>query len=92
MDLELPKSKDSMDGLKSIVTNFEIVLFLIMMFVCGIMYGFVETFLFVFLKVGGGQEYLQGSLLTHQFSNGGQINNKRTLSVLSFPPALYKQY
>jgi len=50
MDLELPKSKDSMGGLKAILTNMEILLFLVMMFVCGSMYGFVETFLFVFLK------------------------------------------
>merc|ERR1712241_980075 len=50
MDLELPINKDTMKGLKSILTNFEILLFLVMMFVCGIMYGFVETFLFVFLK------------------------------------------
>jgi len=39
-----------MGGLKAILTNFEILLFLVMMFVCGTMYGFVETFLFVFLK------------------------------------------
>ena len=32
------------------LTNLEILLFLVMMFVCGSMYGFVETFLFVFLK------------------------------------------
>merc|ERR1719336_3844596 len=50
MDLELPINKDAMKGLRSILTNFEILLFLVMMFVCGIMYGFVETFLFVFLK------------------------------------------
>ena len=50
MDLELPTNKDAMKGLRSILTNFEILLFLVMMFVCGIMYGFVETFLFVFLK------------------------------------------
>lgn len=50
MDLELPKSPDSVGGLKSILTNVEILLFLVMMFVCGSMYGFVETFLFVFLK------------------------------------------
>ena len=50
MDLELPVNKDAMKGLRSILTNFEILLFLLMMFVCGIMYGFVETFLFVFLK------------------------------------------
>ena len=50
MDLELPKSNDAMGGLKAILTNVEILLFLIMMFVCGSMYGFVETFLFVFLK------------------------------------------
>lgn len=50
MDLELPVNKDAMGGLKAILTNFEILLFLVMMFVCGTMYGFVETFLFVFLK------------------------------------------
>eukprot|EP00092_Neocalanus_flemingeri_P035258 GFUD01038362.1.p1 GENE.GFUD01038362.1~~GFUD01038362.1.p1 ORF type:complete len:656 (-),score=158.45 GFUD01038362.1:44-2011(-) len=50
MDLELPVNKDAMGGLKAILTNFEILLFLLMMFVCGTMYGFVETFLFVFLK------------------------------------------
>jgi len=50
MDLELPKRVESMQGIKSIFTNCEIMLFLIMMFVCGTMYGFVETFLFVFLK------------------------------------------
>jgi len=50
MDLELPENKDAMGGLKAILTNFEIILFLVMMFVCGTMYGFVETFLFVFLK------------------------------------------
>jgi len=49
-DLELPINKDAMKGLRSILTNFEILLFLVMMFICGIMYGFVETFLFVFLK------------------------------------------
>ena len=38
-------------GLKKIFTNLEILLFLWMMFVCGVMWGFVETFLFVFLKV-----------------------------------------
>merc|ERR1719193_1738670 len=41
---------DAMGGLRAILTNFEILLFLVMMFVCGSMYGFVETFLFVFLK------------------------------------------
>ena len=50
MDLELPVNKDAMGGLRAILTNFEILLFLVMMFVCGSMYGFVETFLFVFLK------------------------------------------
>merc|ERR1719422_2866374 len=50
MELELPINKDAMGGLRSILTNFEILLFLVMMFICGIMYGFVETFLFVFLK------------------------------------------
>merc|ERR1719369_780353 len=49
-ELELPKAPDSVGGLKAILTNVEILLFLVMMFVCGSMYGFVETFLFVFLK------------------------------------------
>ena len=39
MDLELPKSKDSMGGLKAILTNLEILLFLVMMFVCGAIIG-----------------------------------------------------
>ena len=51
MDLELSTDEDSMIGIRFIFTNPEILLFLVMMFVCGVMYGFVETFLFVFLKV-----------------------------------------
>ncbi|XP_023340878.1 uncharacterized protein LOC111710915 isoform X2 [Eurytemora carolleeae] len=50
MDLELSTDEDSMIGIRFIFTNPEILLFLVMMFVCGVMYGFVETFLFVFLK------------------------------------------
>lgn len=49
-DLELPKADDSLKGVKEIFTNIDIVIFLVIMFVCGTMYGFVETFLFVFLK------------------------------------------
>merc|ERR1719186_904500 len=50
MDLHLPKPDDSIKGVKEILTNVDIVIFLVIMFVCGTMYGFVETFLFVFLK------------------------------------------
>jgi hypothetical protein len=40
-----------MQGLRAIFRSVSCITFLIMMFVCGSMYGFVETFLFVFLKV-----------------------------------------
>ena len=50
LDLELPKGTESLKGVKKIFTSADIVIFLIIMFVCGTMYGFVETFLFVFLK------------------------------------------
>merc|ERR1719369_1273066 len=48
--MELPKGNESLKGVKEIFTSGDIVIFLLMMFVCGTMYGFVETFLFVFLK------------------------------------------
>merc|ERR1719369_1310662 len=48
--MELPKGNESLKGVKEIFTSADIVIFLIIMFVCGTMYGFVETFLFVFLK------------------------------------------
>ena len=50
-DIGLPKSSDTMKGVKKIMTNPNIMVFLIMVLMCGTMYGFVETFLFVFLKV-----------------------------------------
>ena len=50
-DIGLPKSSDTMKGVKKILTNLNIMVFLIMVLMCGTMYGFVETFLFVFLKV-----------------------------------------
>ena len=40
-----------MQGIREIFTNVSILIFLVMMFVCGTLFGFVETFLFVFLKV-----------------------------------------
>ena len=40
-----------LQGVKIIFTNVNILIFLFMMFICGCMYGFVETFLFVYLKV-----------------------------------------
>ena len=49
-DIGLPKS-DTMKGVKTILTNINIMVFLVMVFVCGTMFGFVETFLFVYLKV-----------------------------------------
>ena len=49
-DIGLPKSSDTMKGVKKIFGNFNILIFLIMVLVCGSMFGFVETFLFVFLK------------------------------------------
>ena len=49
-DIGLPKS-DTMKGVKTILTDINIMVFLAMVFVCGTMFGFVETFLFVYLKV-----------------------------------------
>lgn len=49
-DIGLPKS-DTMKGVKTILSNINIMVFLVMVFVCGTMFGFVETFLFVYLKV-----------------------------------------
>ena len=49
-DIGLTKSENAKKGLKTIFTNLSIIIFLVMMFVCGCMYGFVETFLFVYLK------------------------------------------
>jgi hypothetical protein len=37
-------------GVKEVFTSAQIVIFLIIMLACGTLYGFVETFLFVFLK------------------------------------------
>merc|ERR1719445_2332823 len=48
-DIGLPKS-DTMKGVKTILANINIMVFLVMVFVCGTMFGFVETFLFVYLK------------------------------------------
>ena len=49
MDLDLPKSS-GMKGVKKIFTNLDICFFLAVMFVLGNCFGFVETFLFMYLK------------------------------------------
>jgi len=49
-DIGLPKDSDTMKGLRLIFSNPSVIIFLVMMFVCGGMFGFVETFLFVYLK------------------------------------------
>ena len=49
-DIGLPKT-DTKKGVKLILTNVNIMVFLFMVLMCGVMFGFVETFLFVYLKV-----------------------------------------
>ena len=49
MDVDLPKSS-GMKGVKKIFTNLDICFFLGVMFVLGNCFGFVETFLFMYLK------------------------------------------
>ncbi|XP_023337113.1 major facilitator superfamily domain-containing protein 6 [Eurytemora carolleeae] len=49
-DIGLPKDSDTMKGVKLIFANPCCVIFLFMILACGTMYGFVETFLFVYLK------------------------------------------
>ena len=49
-DIGIPKS-DTMKGVKIIFSNINIMMFIVVTFVCGTMFGYVETFLFVFLKV-----------------------------------------
>ena len=48
-DIGLPKS-DTMKGVKIIFSNVNILVFIIVVFLCGTNFGFVETFLFVYLK------------------------------------------
>ena len=57
-DIGLPKA-DTTKGVKIILTNLNIMIFLIMVFACGTMYGFVETFLFVYLKVSSNDLLLE---------------------------------
>jgi len=64
-DIGLPKEANTMRGVKIIFTNVSIIIFLIMMFVCGTLYGFVETFLFVYLKADlNAPIYLLGLTIT----------------------------
>ena len=50
-DIGIPRSSDTMKGVKIIFTNINNIMFIIVVFLCGCMFGNVETFLFVFLKV-----------------------------------------
>ena len=49
-DIGIPKS-DTKKGLKIIFSNPNSMVFLAVTFICGTMFGYVETFLFVYLKV-----------------------------------------
>ena len=49
-DIGIPKS-DTKKGVKIIFSNINIMMFIAVTFICGTMFGYVETFLFVFLKV-----------------------------------------
>ena len=49
-DIGIPKNQDTWKGVKIIFRNVNTIMFIFIMFVCGTMFGFVETFLFVFLK------------------------------------------
>jgi len=64
-DIGLPKNQDTTKGIKLIFRNISCLIFLLMMFVCGSMWGFIETFLFVFLKEDlGAPIYLLGLTIT----------------------------
>ena len=49
LNVQLPKST-GLTGMKKIFLNVDICVFLILMFVIGSLWGFIETFLFVYLK------------------------------------------
>ena len=60
LDLNLPKSS-GFKGLKQIFTTLDIVFFLAVQFILGNCLGFVETFLFLYLKDDmGAPMYLLG--------------------------------
>ena len=64
LDIQLPKSA-GLKGVKKIFLKFDICVFLVLMFVIGNLWGFVETFLFVYLKEDmGAPMYLLGLTLT----------------------------
>ena len=64
MDVDLPKSS-GLKGVKRIFTDLNICFFLAVMFVLGNCFGFVETFLFVYLKdTMGAPMYLLGLTIT----------------------------
>lgn len=51
LELDLPKAQ-GLKGLGKILTDVDIMVFLFMQFVLGNCWGFIETFLFIYLKVG----------------------------------------
>ena len=64
MDVNLPKSS-GIKGVKRIFSDLDICFFLAVMFVLGNCFGFVETFLFVYLKdTMGAPMYLLGLTIT----------------------------
>lgn len=79
-DIGLPKDSDTLQGLRLIFSNISCITFLVMMFVCGNMFGFVETFLFVYLKEDlSAPIYLLGLTIT-------------TGALVSIPFLYYSEY
>ena len=62
-DIGLPKSSDTMKGVKIIFSDVNIIMFIVVCFICGTMFGNVETFLFVFLKVEPSNKQTKTGLL-----------------------------
>ena len=64
LDIELPKSA-GFKGLGKILKNVDIVVFLFMQFILGNCWGFIETFLFIYLKADmNAPMYLLGLTIT----------------------------
>ena len=64
LDIQLPKTS-GWEGIKQIFKSLDICVFLVLMFVCGCLWGFIETFLFIYLKNDmGAPMYLLGLTIT----------------------------
>ena len=64
LDVKLPKAT-SFQGIKQIFSSLDNCVFLVLMFIIGSMWGFIETFLFVYLKDDmGAPMYLLGLTIT----------------------------